>query len=895
MWNFIRKLGEVFGSGKEPAAAVRLEDLQRAFRTKYHNFALLLTANGRAMAAITAMEAALHGEDLFGMSFVRAQTTAAMVNVFQMIRHLDAIHPQRYANLHGRFKDVQTRIEEALQQRRAVDGDAQSLPLVLALEQVGKEQADQVGVRMANLGRIRNELGMATPEGFVLTARAYELFMAHNELRVEINRRLQAAGAMNAEERVALCAELRALINAAELPPELAAALDESYARLAATAGQGVRVALRSSALGEDFSATFVSGLSRYQLNVAPDGLGAAYKRILAGKYEPQAMEARLERGIPDEDVVVCVGVTAMVQARSGGMACSRNPANLRDHTVQVLASHGLPGVGAEANVDPDQFAVSGPDVPAIVNRRLGRKEQALTCPPGADACELREVAPGDFCVADDEVLAVARLAWAVDAAFGAPVQMIWVLTPEGRLRIIQARPLMSVNPAGQCDAVELPEISGHALVCGGVTVSPGVGSGPVHVIRQDEDLEQVPDGAVLVGEAALAHWAPALRKASALVSEYGNPFGHLATVARSLQLPTMFRVEGAVAALRPGQLVTVDSEGLRVFEGRLDALLDAAVARRAARASSPIHEILARVLEVIAPLNLADPDAPTFRPRGCQTLHDIARFCHETAVQEMFSFGQDQAFAQHMARQLYTNVALQWWVINLADAFTDNGADGKFIRLEHIACPAMQAVWTGICAFPWAGSPPVNMRGLMSVMFESTINPDLLSTSSETFSTRNYFMVSRNYVSVSSRFGYHFTSIEALAGERPAENYICFRFKGGAAEAERKRLRLKFVGEILEGYGFRVDMAEEELVARLEGRETAYMEEKLRILGYLIIHTRQLDMIMKVPERVRYHRDKITGQIAAMLAGQAQGCPVPGASTPSDAQVAAPQTAGAS
>ena len=51
---------------------------------------------------------------------------------------------------------------------------------------------------MANVGELRNKVpGITVPEGFVTTAAAYEIFMAHNDLQEEINRRLQS---MEAEE-----------------------------------------------------------------------------------------------------------------------------------------------------------------------------------------------------------------------------------------------------------------------------------------------------------------------------------------------------------------------------------------------------------------------------------------------------------------------------------------------------------------------------------------------------------------------------------------------------------------------------------------------------------------------------------------------------------------------
>ena len=58
-------------------------------------------------------------------------------------------------------------------------------------------------------------------------------------------------------------------------------------------------------------------------------------------------------------------------------------------------------------------------------------------------------------------------------------------------------------------------------------------------------------------------------------------------------------------------------------------------------------------------------------------------------------------------------------------------------------------------------------------------------------------------------------------------------------------------------------------MIARLEGHRREFMEGRLRILGYLTIHTRQLDMIMARPEVVSFYRDKMHDDIGNILSGQ--------------------------
>jgi len=841
-----------------------VEGLRNAFRDRYHHFKLLLNANNDALRIMSEMEEALRGTQPFGMTFVLSRCTSISTNVWQISSNLNQLAPGKYEALYGCFKEIQLKINPFLRHRAVLKEG----PMVIPLQSVNKDMADLVGTKMANLGELKNRMHLHIKNGFAITVKGYDHFMQQNDLPSEIDRRIQATDVKRLDQLFSLCADVQQLIIRAPLPEELASAISEHYQILEREEGKGVKVAMRSSALGEDLSGTSFAGQYRSELNVSGENILQAYKEIIASKYGLPAMTYRLNRGIRDEDAAMCVGCMGMVDAICGGVMYSRNPLDFRNKSIVINSVWGLPKSVVDGSAPVDLFVISREEPMEIIQKEIPPKQEKFVCYPDEGVCRLEVT--GDESASpslnESQVFQLARVAVKLEDYYNAPQDMEWAVQKDGSIMLLQCRPLQQMEEH-RARHIKMPDEEEPAPVIlrGGVPASPGVASGPVFIMKKDMDALRFPEGGILVAAQALPRWATLLNRATAVITGQGSVVGHLANVAREFGVPALFGVEGVVDRLENGDLVTVDAEGMSVYQGRVDSLLKSEETPKNLMEGSPVYEALKGAARHIVPLHLLDPDNPDFKPDNCRTLHDITRFSHEKAVHEMFQFGKEHQFPERSSKQLFYKVPMQWWILNLDDGFNEE-VKGKYVNLDNIASIPMLAFWDGFVAVPWDGPPALDGKGFMSVMFRSTRNTALTPGIRSRYADRNYFMISGNYCNLNSRLGYHFSTIEALVSDRVSENYVGFQFKGGAADYQRRLKRAHFIKEILEKYDFRVAVKEDNLIARMEHHEKEYMKERLQVLGYLTLHTRQLDMIMANDSAVRYYKARIEKDILGFI-----------------------------
>jgi pyruvate,water dikinase len=368
--------------------------------------------------------------------------------------------------------------------------------------------------------------------------------------------------------------------------------------------------------------------------------------------------------------------------------------------------------------------------------------------------------------------------------------------------------------------------------------VTPGIACGHIF-LAEGEPGRVLPADAILVCRTASPDHARLLGQVKGIVTQIGSVTSHLASVARETGIPALFNVGEAAAMLKEGDPVTLvsgwgDDQGI-IYKGLVSQVADAARPPKRPIFESPLHRRLRDFLDKVASLNLTDPQAPSFSPRGCRTFHDIIRYAHEMVMQEMFGLSEGAEGATSV--RLTTDIPLTLHLIDLGGGLRKGLTTCDTITPDHLESLPMKALWRGFChpGVTWQGGVAIDAGNILTLMARGAAG--------ELPGGESYAILSREYLNLSAKFGYHFANLDTYASSDPAQNRIFLRFAGGAGTYYGKSLRLNFLGNVLSRLGFKISVTGDLLDASLTGSDQKAMENILDQVGRLLATSRLLDL----------------------------------------------------
>jgi pyruvate,water dikinase len=812
--------------GRRPRERPPLEVRIAAFRE-------VLQANNAALGHIARIQQALAGEFEPTTADARALVAGVAVQTYRMVLNLE-----RMTGDAGRaVMPVFERIKTEITRRTEATPVLAPLGLVVALEDVGAALAEQVGQKSANLGEALAVLGGHVPSGFATTVTAYRALLDGSGLAAEIAGAMEGLDGGDVEACFRTSARITQMIESAPVPVELRAALEGA---MTALGGDDLRVAVRSSALQEGGLEMSFAGQYRSLLNVPPGGIVDAFRRVVASKYSPQAITYRLSRGFTDDEVAMCCCVVRMVDAASAGVLYSAWDSG---GTVMTLlqAVRGLGLSAVDGSAEPDSYVIDRRRR-EVVATKLGHQAALLRMAAG-EGTERQEVAAGDAAAQildEQQAIAVAELAWRLEKALGMSIDMEWAIARDGSVLVLQVRPQPAHAGEPGPTRRRLPDVP--IVLDGGSRASGGAGCGAVRHVENDLDILRCPPGAVVVTSEANPRLAVLLPRAAAIVADLGEVTGHLATVARELKVPALFATRRATAALADGAEVTVDADAGVVYAGRVERLLATPPAADKAR-PNPHRDRLAAVAEWIVPLTLRDRLASGYSAKRCSTLHDVIRYCHQATVEAMFDLGDRALRKGEPLRRLVSEVPIDCRLFDLGGGFRAGIGPGD-VTIDDVACTPMRSLWRGMTdpRLLWSTTRPVSLKGFMSAVVNYNFDQDQRMRA---MGEPSYAFITDEYLSLNSRIGYHFSTVDARIGDVVESNYASFRFVGGSTGIDQRSRRAVLIQRVLAARGFETDCRADLVNARVRHRPAAELEKAVFVVGLLMGYVNHLDMAL--------------------------------------------------
>lgn len=274
---------------------------------------------------------------------------------------------------------------------------------IKSFERISKGDIGEVGGKGASLGEM-TQVGLPIPPGFVVTVSAYQGFASRklsDEVKKEI---LQAFDDLGAE-----------------------------------------RVAVRSSAVAEDSSASSFAGALESYLNISRDRLIENIYNCWESIKSERVRAYVSERNIPEDKLLVAVVVQKMIESEVSGVTFSVNPITKNAEEIMIEASFGLGEMLVQGLITPDNFLVDK-NSSEIKERNIDTQETMLIFQDG----ENKEVpVPREQkdqpALTDEQIQELAKMAVMIEDHYRCPQDIEWTIDEKGKVWILQSRPVTTL------------------------------------------------------------------------------------------------------------------------------------------------------------------------------------------------------------------------------------------------------------------------------------------------------------------------------------------------------------------------------------------------------------------------------------------------------------------
>ncbi|MDP3917764.1 MAG: phosphoenolpyruvate synthase [Candidatus Woesebacteria bacterium] len=438
-----------------------------------------------------------------------------------------------------------------------------TLPLVIDFNDIDKDSIALVGGKGANLGEMV-KAGFPVPAGFAVTVPSYELFLKENDIAKKIYEILKVTDVEDPAQLENASKRIEKIINTSKFPESVFSDLVKSYKKLSGRFSKAL-VAVRSSATAEDLPGMSFAGQQATFLNVKGESnLQVAVRECWASLFTPRAIYYRHSNKIQIEKVGISVIVQKMIQSEVSGIMFSIDPVTNRKDRIIIDAVWGLGEMIVQGSYIPDHYVVQK-ETFAILSKEVNDQKMQYI----KKGNETKEVAVPKknitrIKLSEDQIISLAKIAQKLQDHYYFPQDIEWALE-KNKLYIVQTRPVTAIRDIKNTDN----SISSNLTpILKGISASPGIGTGTVKILKSPKEIDKIQKGDILVAPMTSPDYVPAMKKATAIVTDQGGMTSHAAIVSREMGIPCIVGTKDGTKILKDGDIVTVNGTTGEVFAG---------------------------------------------------------------------------------------------------------------------------------------------------------------------------------------------------------------------------------------------------------------------------------------------------------------------------------------
>jgi pyruvate,water dikinase len=350
-----------------------------------------------------------------------------------------------------------------------------------------------------------------------------------------------------------------------------------------------------------------------------------------------------------------------------------------------------------------------------------------------------------------------------------------------------------------------------------------GVAAGSVFNLETEESLDAFPQGAVMVASDIVPddELIRLMRRAAAILTDFGEPARETATLAREFKIPTIVGLKDVTRRLRTGMELTVDADENVVYLGRVPEILEYYETESPEDEEEPEYRTLRRLRRFMFPLTLEEKAGPGAELGDCKSLHDLVHLAHELAGEAQFELISGLRDLDKVSTKLTAGQGIPVNVVDVGGGVAESESDAGGPVLRGIQSLPLRAFVNGMDQMSrqrsqsyHAGEPPATVTAT----------------------------VTEEHANIVVQRSDSFDIVDSMIGESKESNHIYCRFATRAPGNEDEGVRGTVTRDVLSRLNFAAAQSSRATSAWLSGVPRTDMEQCLTIVGRLTAYLLETD-----------------------------------------------------